>query len=263
MAGKHGLSTSVAVMAAALTISVIFVTPVLGYRICNFKGTVVDHGWRSMTVKTRGECATVNVGWRTKYIPNRRPCLGERVSVDFLLEDGYMKATKVVSLTSPAAPVECYPPPPPGSTRCRSVPDTSEEVCVPPRQICSRTPPPHVTGERLRPKPRPARVRKPRARAPEKERVVRPTKEEEKEKKPEVVQPPKPKTLTGEVVASSPQSLSIRVMDEQDTAEVMNVRVGLRTRFIPFRRPAVGERVEVEFKEENGSKFGEVVKVIE
>lgn len=268
MAGKHGLSTPVAISAAALVILVMFAVPATGYRICNFKGTVVDHGWRSMTVKTGGECATVNVGWRTKYIPNRRPCLGERVSVDFTLEDGYMKATKVVSLTSPAAPVECYPPPPPGSTRCRSVPDTREETCPPPRQICSRTPPPHVRGDRWRAK----RIRqKPSKRRPA---VEKPTPKAEKPRKPEEPVKPEPQqqvekipskfnTLSGEVVASSPKSLSIQVMGEQDTAEVMNITVGLKTKFIPFRRPAVGEKVEVEYRQENGHKFGYVVKVVQ
>ncbi len=271
MAGKHGLSTPVVISAAALVFLVMLAVPASGYRICNFKGTVVDHGWRSMTVKTGGECATVNVSWRTKYIPNRRPCLGERVSVDFTLEDGYMKATKVVSLTSPSAPVECYPPAPPGSTRCRSVvPDAPEESCPSPRQICSRTPPPHVRGdvvqrERPREKPQPRKPRRPAVKPTKK--VEEPKKQKEQqdttEPSPPTPLPPKFNTVSGEVVASSPKSLSIRVMDEQDTAEVMSIRVGLKTKFIPFRRPAVGERVEVEFQQENGQKFGYVVKVIQ
>ena len=73
----------------------------------------------------------------------------------------------------------------------------------------------------------------------------------------------KGKFLTGEVVASSPKSLSIKVTDEAEGAEMVNIRVGLRTKFKPFRRPAVGEKVQVEYKQENGEKFGQTVKVIE
>lgn len=73
----------------------------------------------------------------------------------------------------------------------------------------------------------------------------------------------KTKVLAGEVVASSPKSLSVRVSEEGETAEVVNVRVGLKTKFIPFRRPAVGEKVKVEFKQENGDKFGYTVQVVQ
>jgi hypothetical protein len=73
----------------------------------------------------------------------------------------------------------------------------------------------------------------------------------------------KSKTLTGEVVASSPKSLSIRVMEEGEAAELMNIRVGLKTKFIPFRRPAVGEKVKVEYRQENGDKFGYTVQVVQ
>ena len=45
----------------------------------------------------------------------------ESVAVDFMLEDGYMKATKVVSLSPLPASVQCYPPPPPSSSVCRTV----------------------------------------------------------------------------------------------------------------------------------------------
>ena len=104
------------------------VLPAEAYRICTFKGTVIDHGWRSMTVKSGTQCAEVNVGWRTKYVPNRRPCLGERVAVDFTLEDGYMKATKIVSLSPLPPSVQCYPPPPPNSAVCRTVVDDESAI---------------------------------------------------------------------------------------------------------------------------------------
>jgi len=69
--------------------------------------------------------------------------------------------------------------------------------------------------------------------------------------------------LSGEVVASSPKSLSIRVTEPGQPAEVVNVRVGLKTRFEPFRRPSVGERVKVDYRVENGDKFGYRVQVIQ
>jgi hypothetical protein len=71
------------------------------------------------------------------------------------------------------------------------------------------------------------------------------------------------KSLTGEVVASSPKSLSIRVTEAGRDAEVINIRVGLKTRFIPFRRPAVGERVKVDYRTENDEKFGYTVQVVQ
>jgi hypothetical protein len=71
------------------------------------------------------------------------------------------------------------------------------------------------------------------------------------------------KTLTGEVVASSPKSLSLRVADDADAAEVVNIRVGLKTKFIPFRRPAVGEKVKIEYRQEDGDKFGYTVQVVQ
>jgi hypothetical protein len=69
--------------------------------------------------------------------------------------------------------------------------------------------------------------------------------------------------MTGEVVASSPKSLSLRVVDEGETAEVINIKVGLKTKFIPFRRPAVGEKVRVDYRQENGDKFGYTVQVVQ
>src|SRR5208283_723134 len=113
MSGKSLFSAWVAVLMATVIFQFLIAAPADAYRVCTFKGTVLDNGWRSMTVKSGNQCAEVNVGWRTKYMPNRRPCIGERVAVDFLLEDGYMKATKVVSLSPMPSSVQCYPPPPP------------------------------------------------------------------------------------------------------------------------------------------------------
>lgn len=68
--------------------------------------------------------------------------------------------------------------------------------------------------------------------------------------------------VRGEVVASSPKTLEIQVRTG-GSSQVIPVKVGLRTRFVPFRRPAVGERVEVEYHHEKGERFGRSVKVIE
>ena len=51
--------------------------------------------------------------------------------------------------------------------------------------------------------------------------------------------------------------------NEGEAAEVVNIRVGLKTKFIPFRRPAVGEKVKVDFRVENGDKFGYTVQVVQ
>lgn len=265
MFGRYLVSASVVVLSAALIVFCMVPAPLHAYRVCTFKGVVVDHGWRTMTVKSGSQCAEVNVGWRTKYIPNRRPCLGERVAVDFTLDDGYMKATKVVSLSPLPPSVQCYPPPPPSSAVCREVGDAraTVESCVPPRAVLSTRPPPHVTG-----KWRPA-AKPPAVKAPKKpERRVEATKPPEKEEKAEPTKKkedvfPGQKTISGEVVASSPQSISVRVMEEGQAAEVVNVKVTLKTKFIPFRRPAVGEKVKVDYREENGSKFGTTVKVVQ
>jgi hypothetical protein len=268
-----------------ITAIIVFADPYAeAYRICTFKGTVIDHGWRSMTIKSGTQCAEVNVGWRTKYLPNRRPCIGERVAVDFLLEDGYMKATKIVSLSPLPTAMQCYPPAPPSSAVCRNVEDDGATVavegpCASPRAICSNKPPAHVSDPSWSPSrgrseavggtttprvPRPSK-RAAADREATKPSVTKPAPEPKDETK-ETVTPgdeKKAKTLTGEVVASSPKSLSVKVLDESDAAEVMNVRVGLKTKFIPFRRPAVGEKVKVEYKQENGDKFGYTVQVVQ
>jgi hypothetical protein len=295
MFGKHTVPARLFLfMAAALLFLAVSASPTLAYRMCTFKGTVLDHGWRTMVVKSGGQCATLNVGWRTKYIPNRRPCKGEAVAVDFVLDDGYMKAVKVVSLTTMPSSVTCYPPAPPRDATCRSVPDdstTDTEPCADPQGICSRTPPPHVrdstrssdrpavsspggTSATKRPIPatKPKPVAKPATKPgviaskerPDKpiEKVTPPAAKEDK-KSDEPVDDKSVKSMTGEVVASSPKSLSIRSAEEGGSAEVVNVKVGLKTKFIPFRRPAVGERVKVEYKDEGGARFGYTVQVVQ
>jgi hypothetical protein len=248
------------------------------YQVCTFKGTVVGNGWRTMIVRSNGQCATVNVGWRTRYIPNRRPCLGERVAVDFSLEQGFMKAIKVVSLTPTPVAANCYPPAPPRTSACRDVlDDRAIGECPSQDGSCSRTPPPHVRGRVIAPptpkKPlttKPPKPAQPQAKKPgddKKPDVTLNTDTDEKERDHSTTPtPPDPKdlkTMTGEVVASSPRSLSIRVTGQDEAVEVQAVRVGLTTKFIPFRRPAVGEKVEVKYAPDNGGMFGHVVQVIQ
>lgn len=250
--------------------------PSYASRICTFKGVVLDHGWRSMTVKSGNQCAEVNVSWRTKFIPNRRPCIGERVAVDFVLEDGFMKATKVVSLTPTPPEARCYPPPPPNSTVCRTVEESAREpeTCPPPQEVCTTKPPAHVTDKewtpgkketrKKPPTPKTAAVREPK----DGKKTIKPT---EPKTPPLTTTPPETApdtekrylTITGEVVASKPQSLAIRVTEEGEAAELVNIRVGLKTKFVPFRRPSVGEKVKVEYLQENGDKFGYTVQVIQ
>lgn len=269
-------------MVVCLWIVVFLAPPAFAYRICTLKGTVVDHGWRSMTVKSAGQCAKMNVGWRTKYIPNRRPCLGERVAVDFVLDEGFMKATKVVSLTPQPSPVTCYPPPPPSNAVCREVTDgrgaSLEDVCPEPRAICSRTPPPHVRDDRVprrdvrrrvlrqRPERRTARAGQetPAPDKPETKPTRKPVPEPEPDTPTTKPEPePMDETIEGEVVASGPQRLSIRMKDGAEAPRIVNVKVGLETKFIPFRRPAVGEKVKIKYRDEAGDKFAESVEVVQ
>ena len=304
MSGKNHVVIFTVIV--SLTMAIVFIGAVSAdaYRICTFKGTVVENGWRNMTVKSNGQCAEVNVGWRTKYVPNRRPCIGEIVAVDFTLEDGYMKATKVVSLTPTPPSMQCFPPAPPASSVCRTVGEegtsngsSSLDSCVPPKPVFSTKPPAHVSDRNWSPDkkevaPQDVSPRPPSAKAPPKtskaepsavppsstsskkpvtkpevpaeKKVITKTSPPEKVKpevKEEVTEEPVKeektvKTLVGEVVASSPKSLSVRNAGEGEAAEVVNIRVGLKTKFIPFRRPAVGEKVKVDFRVENGDKFG-------
>jgi len=311
MSGKNNVVSFTVIV--SLTMAIVFIGAVSAdaYRICTFKGTVVENGWRSMTVKSNGQCAEVNVGWRTKYVPNRRPCIGEIVAVDFTLEDGYMKATKVVSLTPTPPSMQCFPPAPPASSVCRTVGEegtsngsSSLDSCVPPKPVFSTKPPAHVSDRNWSPdkkevapqqdvSPRPPSAKAPpktskaepsavppsstskkpvtKPEAPAEKKVITKTSPPEKVKpevKEEVTEEPVKeektvKTLVGEVVASSPKSLSVRNAGEGEAAEVVNIRVGLKTKFIPFRRPAVGEKVKVDFRVENGDKFGYTVQVVQ
>jgi hypothetical protein len=279
MSGKYSFVAASVALMLVLIVSFASVDSASAVRVCSFKGTVIDHGWRSMTVKTGNRCSEVNVGWRTKYIPNRRPCIGERVAMDFLLEDGYMRATKVMSLSPLPPSRQCYPPPPPEGATCRNVVDetTVSDTCSPAKPTCSTKPPAHVSDREWSPdkKPSASGTEKPSGAKTSKDgkkvTSTRPSKvhPEEPAKKPQdkPQQPSEPDkrtdSLTGEVVASSPKSLSVRVADEGEGAEVVNVRVGLKTKFIPFRRPAVGEKVRIDFQKENGDKFGYTVQVVQ
>ncbi|MHB8202369.1 MAG: hypothetical protein ACYDHG_01530 [Desulfomonilaceae bacterium] len=318
MYGKTSVISCTAILSMIMAIIVLGAVPAHAYRVCTFKGTVMDNGWRTMMVKSNGQCAEVNVGWRTKYVPNRRPCIGEVVAVDFILEDGYMKATKVVSLTPSPAVNQCYPPAPPSGSVCRTVGEDTgpgPDSCAPLKPICSTRPPAHVSerswspgNQEVVPKPSSTGAAPPRSSStgavppktsstatappktsraepsvavPSKRPVVKQPPAEKKiitktsppEKvKPEVKEEVKEepakeektvKTLVGEVVASSPKSLSLRSAEAGESAEVVNIRVGLKTKFIPFRRPAVGEKVKVDYRVENGDKFGYTVQVVQ
>lgn len=298
MSGKKTVISCTAIISLSMAILVMGAVSADAYRVCTFKGTVVENGWRTMTVKSNGQCAEVNVGWRTKYVPNRRPCIGELVAVDFMLEDGYMKATKVVSLTPTPVSAQCYPPAPPGGSVCRTVgEDTSsvQDSCATPKPVWSTKPPAHVSDPSWSPEKKEAVPKPSSAEQAPKTSKAEPSVVTPPKKQPVVKQPPtdkkaitkttppekvKPeikeevkeepvkeeksaKTLLGEVVASSPKSLSVRSADEGEGAEVINIRVGLKTKFIPFRRPAVGEKVKVDYRVENGDKFGYTVQVVQ
>jgi len=119
----------------------------------------------------------------------------------------------------------------------------------------------------------PRKAAKPSAKKPSKEKKIAKVPEERPEAEPKEAPKETPKetipkeearqkSITGEVVSSSPKSLSLRVI-EGETAEVVNVKVGLKTKFIPFRRPAVGEKVRIDYRQENGDKFGYTVQVVQ
>ena len=67
----------------------------------------------------------------------------------------------------------------------------------------------------------------------------------------------------GSVAADDGAVDARHVLNVGEAAEVVNIRVGLKTKFIPFRRPAVGEKVKVDFRVENGDKFGYTVQVVQ
>jgi hypothetical protein len=70
------------------------------------------------------------------------------------------------------------------------------------------------------------------------------------------------KILRGKVLSSTPTSLEIQ-STENGITKVVNITISLRTKFIPFRRPTVNETVEVECKDQNSTRFGYRVKIIE
>jgi hypothetical protein len=161
---------------------------------------------------------------------------------------------------------------------CRTVGEetTAVDTCPSPRAVCSTRPPAHVADKNWSPGKKAitpkttasAAEKKPTAERKEKEIAKAPAtktapeaKDEPKETLP--TEEKKYKTVSGEVVASSPKSLSLRVTQEGEAAEVVNVKVGLKTKFEPFRRPAVGEKVKVEYRQENGDKFGYRVQVVQ
>jgi ankyrin repeat protein len=73
-----------------------------------------------------------------------------------------------------------------------------------------------------------------------------------------------PQTITGTVVAYSADRLSIREIANSDdkATEVVTIDYGGKIRFIPFCRPAVGEKVEVSYSQKNGRKIGSVMKIL-
>jgi hypothetical protein len=66
----------------------------------------------------------------------------------------------------------------------------------------------------------------------------------------------------GEITDSHTKNLSFMVR-EGDAAKLMRFRVGLKTKFVPFRRPAVGERVRIEYEESGGELLARRCEVIE
>ncbi|MEW6348309.1 MAG: hypothetical protein AB1646_04565 [Thermodesulfobacteriota bacterium] len=72
-------------------------------------------------------------------------------------------------------------------------------------------------------------------------------------------------TLTGEVVTSAPTKLSLRPLHDGDPSrtEPVAVTLSLKTKFVPFRRPAVGEIVTVHYETKGDGMFAYAVKVVE
>jgi hypothetical protein len=68
-------------------------------------------------------------------------------------------------------------------------------------------------------------------------------------------------TLKGAVISSTPKTLQIR-FTENEPSSLVSIRIGLKTKFVPFRRPAVGENLVIEYGEEDGDKFGYVVRAV-
>ncbi|MCP4667761.1 MAG: SH3 domain-containing protein [Deltaproteobacteria bacterium] len=84
-----------------------------------YVGKVVGLSSRELHVqRADGHIALFRVGWRTKYYPNRKPFLGERVKVEYLYDRGENVAYTLVILSSPPPPPpRSEPPPPPARER--------------------------------------------------------------------------------------------------------------------------------------------------
>ncbi len=71
----------------------------------------------------------------------------------------------------------------------------------------------------------------------------------------------KMETFRGEVAASSPTSLTLKPPGGAGSERVL-IRVGLKTKFAPFRRPSVGEEVVVDCRAGGGPRVGYAVQII-
>gem|GEM_PF-1344991 len=68
------------------------------------------------------------------------------------------------------------------------------------------------------------------------------------------------KILTGKMVAGTATRMSIEVSDRG--LQVLSVEVRSTTRYVPFRRPAIGETVEVRFRERDGRRIADQVRIV-
>jgi HEAT repeat protein len=60
--------------------------------------------------------------------------------------------------------------------------------------------------------------------------------------------------LKGDLVSSHPRYLLV-IENEGEAPEVVKLKVGLKTKFTPVRRPAKGEETRVKYQDEHGIKF--------
>jgi uncharacterized protein YgiM (DUF1202 family) len=82
-----------------------------------FTGRVAGIDLRHLIVKRHdGYVATFRIGWRTRYYPNRRPLIGERVRVEYLYRRGENVGYTVTMLASVRRHPDPAPVPVPGST---------------------------------------------------------------------------------------------------------------------------------------------------
>lgn len=72
-------------------------------------------------------------------------------------------------------------------------------------------------------------------------------------------------TITGEVVAYTPRK-NLTVSPARHLAdrspENITVEIGTRTRLVPFRIPAVGEKVEIQCRDRKGAKVADTVRIL-